>query len=243
MIVAIIPARYGSTRFPGKPLAKIGDKSMIERVWERVGEVFEHRFVATDDIRIAAEVERFGGVAIMTSEHHPSGTDRVAEAVGKLPFTPDIVVNIQGDEPFIAVAQLESIVGLFDDSACDIATLVQPFAKGDDIFNENSVKVVRSGDGGALYFSRSAIPFLRGVPSEEWSGAHVFYRHVGLYAYRIDALRRVVELPVSELERVESLEQLRWLENGFRIKTAITNHNSVGIDTPEDLERVLERFL
>ncbi len=242
-VVAIIPARYASTRFPGKPLARIGNKTMIQRVWERAGEVFEHRFVATDDSRIADEVSSFGGVAIMTSSDHPSGTDRVAEAVSKLDFEPEVIVNIQGDEPFIAVEQLRALIDLFDDSKCDIATLVQPFSPQDDIFNPNAVKAVRGCNGYALYFSRSAIPFYRGVESERWGSQHTYYRHIGMYGYRCNALREIVKLPISELERVESLEQLRWLENGYRVKTAITHHTSIGVDTPEDLKNVEKLFL
>lgn len=245
-VVAVIPARYASTRFPGKPLAKIGGRSMIEWVWRRAGEVFEYRFVATDDERIAQEVESFGGVAIMTSENHPSGTDRVAEAVSKLPFIPEVVVNVQGDEPFVRPDQLASLVGLFDDLNCDIATLVQPFGGDDDIFNPNAVKVVRDSEGFALYFSRSPIPFFRDQDKSEWAKKHTYFRHIGLYGYRYKALSEVVKLPQSTLEKCESLEQLRWIENGYGIKTAITEFRTVGVDTPEELaiaEKILSQGL
>lgn len=245
-VVVIIPARYASTRFPGKPLAKIGGRSMIEWVWRRAGELFEYRFVATDDQRIAKEVESFGGVAIMTSETHPSGTDRVAEALSKLPFVPEVVVNVQGDEPFVRPDQLASLVGLFDDPSCDIATLVQPFSASDDIFNPNAVKVVRDSQGFALYFSRSAIPYFRDLERSEWSKRHTYFRHIGLYGYRYSALNEVVKLPLSTLEKCESLEQLRWVESGYRIKTAITEFRTVGVDTPEELaeaEKILSQGL
>lgn len=245
--LALIPARYASTRFPGKPLADIHGKSMIRRVFERCTAVFgDNCYVATDDERIAQAVRDFGGRVIMTSTEHRSGTDRCAEALDTAERLTgqsfDVVVNIQGDEPFIATEQLEQVRGCFDDPATQIATLVKPFTTGEDIFNENSPKVVLSASGEALYFSRSVIPFLRGIPREEWQQRHTYYKHIGLYAYRSGALRAVTKLEPSALEKAESLEQLRWLENGFRIRTAVTTLESHAIDTPEDLRRVLELF-
>ncbi len=238
-VVAIIPARYASVRFEGKPLAMIGDKTMIQRVWERAKEIFEECYVATDDSRIEAEVVRFGGEVIMTSPNHQSGTDRICEAVSKLSYIPDIVINIQGDEPFIAQEQLRAIVELFEDENCEIATLVQPITKSEDIFNPNCVKAVVGSKGYALYFSRSPIPFVRSTEQTQWLEQHKFLRHIGLYGYRYSTLKRIAALPLSLLERAESLEQLRWLEDGVKIKTELTTIESHGIDTKEDLERVL----
>lgn len=245
--LALIPARYASSRFPGKPLADIHGKPMIRRVYERCAAVFgEDCYVATDDPRIEEAVRDFGGQVIMTSAAHRSGTDRCAEALDtaeKLTGRAfDIVVNIQGDEPFIATEQLEQIRSCFDDPATQIATLVKPFTPEENIFNENSPKAVLSASGDALYFSRSAIPFLRGVPHEEWQGRHTYYKHIGLYAYRSEVLREITKLPPSALEKAESLEQLRWLENGYRIRTAVTTLESHAIDTPEDLENILRSF-
>lgn len=233
--LALIPARYASTRFPGKPLAMIGDKPMIQRVYERAAKVFDDCYVATDDTRIEQAVLAFGGRVVMTSTEHRSGTDRCYEAMCKVGEEFDVVVNIQGDEPFIAIEQLEQLKKCFTDTTTDIATLVKPFAANEDIFNANSPKVVLSADGFALYFSRSAIPYLRGSEPSEWQSKHVYYKHIGLYAYRSQVLREITSLAAGELEKAESLEQLRWLENGYRIKTAITELPSYGIDTPEDL--------
>lgn len=245
--LALIPARYASTRFPGKPLADIHGKPMIQRVYERCAELFgADCFVATDDARIEEAVMGFGGRVIMTSTAHRSGTDRCAEALETAERLTgqkfDVVVNIQGDEPFIASEQLQQIRACFADPGTQIATLVKPFGEDEDIFNENSPKVVVSTAGYALYFSRSVIPFLRGVPKEEWRKRHVFYKHIGLYAYRSEVLREVTGLEPSTLEVAESLEQLRWLENGYRIKTAVTTLESHAIDTPEDLQHILGLF-
>jgi len=241
--IAIIPARYSSSRFPGKPLADIKGKTMIRRVYERTNEIFEHCWVATDDSRIEREVKSFGGRVAMTSPLHKSGTDRCAEALleaqrqSGIGF--DIVVNVQGDEPFISSSQLETIKSLFDDRSTQIATLVKPFGDNEDIFNPNSPKVVVSAAGNALYFSRSVIPYKRGVQTEQWPRSHVYYKHIGLYAYRSDVLARITALPQSPLEIAESLEQLRWIENGYSIRVGVTDSESVAIDTPEDLQRVL----
>lgn len=242
--IAIIPARYSSSRFPGKPLADIKGKTMIRRVYERTTEVFEHCWVATDDVRIENEVKSFGGNAVMTSPNHKSGTDRCAEALlavqKRSGISFDVVVNVQGDEPFISTEQLSTVKSLFDKPDTQIATLVKPFSQNEDIFNPNSPKVVISAQGKALYFSRSVIPHLRGVRTEEWQSSHTYYKHIGLYAYRSEILGQITGLPQSVLEKSESLEQLRWLENGYDINVGITNSESVAIDTPEDLQRVLD---
>lgn len=233
--IAIIPARYASTRFPGKPLALIGGRSMISRVYEQASKVFEKVVVATDDERILDHVVSFGGHAVMTSPDHQSGTDRIAEVYQKIGCSHDVVVNIQGDEPFIAVQQLEQIKSLFDDPDCMIATLAKAFDREEDIFNPNAVKVIFAPSGDALYFSRAALPYLRGVQSEHWADKHTYYKHIGLYGFRASVLQNITRLEASELEKCESLEQLRWLENGYRIKVAITDQSTYGIDTEQDL--------
>lgn len=243
--IAIIPARYASTRFPGKPLALLGGKPVIQRVYEQVAGVLDDAVVATDDRRIYDAVLAFGGKAEMTSTEHRSGTDRCWEAYCKQGGAYDAVVNVQGDEPFIRPAQLEALKCCFDDPETQIATLVKPFAEKDGpeaLENPNSPKVVLDSRSRALYFSRSVIPYLRGVDRAEWLRRHTYYKHIGIYAFRTEVLREVTSLPQSPLELAESLEQLRWLENGYRIGVGVTNFDTVGIDTPEDLERA-ERFL
>lgn len=243
--VGIIPSRYASTRFPGKPLAKIGGKSMVERVYTQVSKVLDLVYVATDDERIFNAVEAFGGKAVMTSENHKSGTDRVQEAYSKIGAGREIVINIQGDEPFIQASQLQTLCECFNKPDTQIATLVKPFDVADGVdalTNPNSPKVVLNKNGEALYFSRSVIPYKRGTELNEWLKLHTYYKHIGLYAYRADVLKQITALPQGELEIVESLEQLRWLENGYRIQTGITMAETVGIDTPEDLQRA-EQFL
>ncbi|WP_421920701.1 3-deoxy-manno-octulosonate cytidylyltransferase [Marinifilum sp.] len=245
--IGIIPARYASTRFPGKPLADIHGKTMIQRVYEQtllaVGEVW----VATDDERIKRTVENFGGNVIMTSPDHQSGTDRIAEAVSKISNSKgidfDVVINIQGDEPFIQPEQIELIMKCFESEHTQIATLVKKISKQEDIFDSNKVKTVISKSKKALYFSRSPIPFQRGVEKEDWLDKGTFYKHIGMYAYKNSILQEVTQIAQSSLELSESLEQLRWLENGYWIQTEITKHESMGIDTPEDLERVKEMGL
>lgn len=243
---AIIPARYASTRFPAKPLALLGGKPIIQHVYERVAKVFgDNLCVATDDERISQAVEAFGGRAVMTSANNRSGTDRCYEAYCNLGIDADVVVNVQGDEPFIAPDQLRTVMQCFDDPATQIATLVKPFGPDADIAtveNPNSPKVVVSNDGFALYFSRSVIPYLRGKERSEWPRLHTYLKHIGLYAYRTDTLRHIVALPTGELESAESLEQLRWLQAGLRIKVGQTDTETIGIDTPADLERA-EAFL
>ena len=243
--LAIIPTRYASTRFPAKPLAMLGGKTVIQRVYEQVSGVMDDAYVATDDERIEAVVKAFGGKVVMTSVHHKSGTDRCYEAMTRIGGQFDVVVNIQGDEPFIQPSQLHSIQACFQDPATQIATLVKPFTPQDGLQalqNPNSPKVVLDKNRNALYFSRSVIPYLRGVDSAEWLSRHTYYKHIGLYAYRTEVLKEITALPQSSLELAESLEQLRWLENGYVIKAGITEVETIGIDTPQDLQRA-EEFL
>ena len=260
--IGIIPARYASTRFPAKPLAMLGGKTVIERVYRQVEGVLDDAVVATDDTRIEQAVKAFGGKVVMTSTDHKSGTDRCFEAYCHLqgipydtpanpanssyPFADDyVIVNIQGDEPFIQASQLHTVRDCFTDNSIDIATLVKPF-KPEDGFaaleNANSPKVVVNSNMEAMYFSRSIIPFTRGKDKAQWLAGHTYYKHIGLYAYRAKALQHITSLPQSSLELAESLEQLRWLENGMKIKVGISHIETIGIDTPEDLQRA-EEFL
>ncbi len=244
-ILAVIPARYASTRFPGKPLAMLGGRPVIRRVYEQVAGAVEETVVATDDERIAGAVEAFGGRAVMTSPDCASGTDRCREALDRVGGAWDVVVNVQGDEPFVRPEQIVELCRCFDDPQTDIATLVRPFAPEEGLAaleNPNSPKAVLDPGGRALWFSRSVIPYLRGVPREEWLARQTYYKHIGMYGFRAEVLRRVAALPRSPMERAESLEQLRWLENGYRIRAAVTEFETVGIDTPEDLARA-EEFL
>ncbi len=241
--IGIIPARYASTRFPGKPLATLGGMPVIERVYKQVSAVLEHACVATDDERIYNAVTAFGGNAVMTSEHHKSGTDRVEEAVSKINGDFDVVINIQGDEPFIQKSQIETVCRCFDDPQTQIATLGKYFGNDmEAISNPNSPKIVTDTNGYAMYFSRSIIPFVRGCSKEKWHTAFPYLKHIGLYAYRREVLAEITKLPQSTLEVAESLEQLRWLQNGYNIKVGLTDVETIGIDTPEDLERA-EKFL
>lgn len=238
--VGIIPARYASQRFPGKPLAILGGKTVIQRVYEQVGKVLDDVYVATDDDRIKDTVEGFGGKAIMTSPNHKSGTDRIEEAVEKIGGDFDVVINIQGDEPFIHESQIKELCACFDDADTQIATLGKPFTAEmgmEALENPNSPKIVVDNRGYAMYFSRSVIPYIRNTRREEWIGQFPYLKHIGLYAYRRDVLRQVTQLPQSSLEIAESLEQLRWLQNGYKIKVGLTDVETVGIDTPEDLQR------
>ncbi len=240
--IAIIPARYASTRFPGKPLALLGGKTVIERVYRQVAAVVPDCYVATDDQRIFDAVEAFGGRAVMTSPHHKSGTDRIAEAVALIGGQWDVVVNVQGDEPFIRREQIEALCGCFDKEETQIATLGKPFESMEAVENPNSPKIAVDNEGFALYFSRSVIPYVRGEERQEWLNHFPYLKHLGLYAYRTEVLSQITRLPQSTLEKAESLEQLRWLQNGYRIRVALTQLETVGIDTPEDLERA-EEFL
>jgi len=237
----IIPARYASSRFPGKPLALIGDKPMIQWVYERASKSLELVYVATDDERIFDTVQKFGGKAIMTSPDHLSGTDRCAEAVSLIMketgIKIDIAVNIQGDEPFIKPEQINQLKDCFNERGVEIATLVRKTESGEDIFNPNQPKVIIDLKGDAIYFSRAAIPYLRDYEMSTWSGKHTYFKHIGLYAYRTGTLNKITLLQRSSLEIAESLEQNRWLENGYRIRTAVTLWESIGIDTPDDLQK------
>lgn len=238
--IGIIPARYASTRFPGKPLALLGGITVIERVYRQVSLALDNVIVATDDDRIKDAVEAFGGKAVMTSSTHRSGTDRCREAYINNGGNEHVIINIQGDEPFIHPDQIKAIMSCFDDEATDIATLIRPFDPTRpvrELINPNSPKVVVDSNMNALYFSRSVIPYLRGVEQDKWPSSHQFYTHIGMYAYRAHVLDEITQLPQSPLELAESLEQLRWLENSYVIKTAVSNIETVGIDTPEDLER------
>lgn len=241
--IAVIPARYASTRFPGKPLAVLGGKTVIERVYRQVSKAVENVYVATDDNRIFDAVRAFGGNVVMTRSDHKSGTDRIEEAVEKIGASDfDVVINVQGDEPFIQPSQLHTLMSLFDDEATQIATLGKPFTSMEAVRNPNSPKIVLDKHSFALYFSRSVIPFVRGVDEDKWLDSYRFLKHLGIYAYRTEVLREVTRLPQGVLEKAESLEQLRWLENGYRIRVGLTDVETVGIDTPADLERA-EKFL
>lgn len=233
---AIIPARFASTRFPGKPLALIGGKPMIQRVYEQAEscELFSKVVVATDDERICNAVEDFGGQVMMTRSDHISGTDRIAEVAANLPDT-DVVINIQGDEPFVRVEQLKQLCSFFDQPEVAIATLAHPIVAPEMIVDPNVVKAVFTPSGRALYFSRAPIPYLRGVDQLEWVKEGKHFQHLGLYAYRKEVLLKLTELSPAPLEEAESLEQLRWLTAGYSIFVGVTRYKSLGIDTPEDL--------
>lgn len=235
--IGIIPARYASSRFPGKPLARLGGKYVIERVYEIVSESLDEAYVATDDKRIYDAVAAFGGKAIMTRADHKSGTDRIEEAMEKIGGGWDVVVNVQGDEPFIHKSQIKTVCGCFDDPNTQIATLGKPFTSMEAVKNINSPKIVVDNNMCAMYFSRSVIPFVRNVEETEWLEKFPFLKHIGIYAYKKEVLAEITKLPMSPLEKAESLEQLRWLQNGYKIKVGITDIETIGIDTPQDLER------
>jgi 3-deoxy-manno-octulosonate cytidylyltransferase (CMP-KDO synthetase) len=243
-ILGIIPARYASTRFPAKALADIGGKSMIQRVYEQSSKATQlsQIIVATDDERIFDHVHQFGGKAVMTSENHQSGTDRCFEALVKNGGSFDYVINIQGDEPFISPEPINSLAEALDGKT-ELATLVKVIDSQDILCNINVPKAVLNKRQEVLYFSRQTIPYLRGVEMEHWMEHHTFYKHIGIYAYRVDVLEEITKLEVSSLEKAEALEQLRWLENGYSIKAVITTDDSHGVDTPEDLDRVISKFL
>lgn len=243
--IGIIPARYASSRFPGKPLADIGGITMIERVYRQVQKELDQVFVATDDDRIFDTVQSFGGKAIMTSTEHRSGTDRVNEAYHAIDTDANIIINIQGDEPFVAPEQIATIKKCFDDPDTQIATLARKYdaANGfEGLFDPNKVKVIFDNNDFAIYFSRAILPYIRNYKWDEWLQHRDFYIHVGMYAYRSEVLDEVTKLPQSSLELAESLEQLRWLQNGYKIKVALTDAPTFGIDTPEDLEKAKKLF-
>jgi len=243
--LGIIPARYASTRFPGKPLVDLAGKPLVVRVYERVAHLFDGLVVATDDKRIFDTVLDYGGKAVMTSPDHQSGTDRCFEAYVNTGETFDVIVNVQGDEPFINPSQISLLKDCFQDETTQIATLVKPFpadAGFEALFNPNTPKVILNAKRQAVYFSRSIIPYIRGKNHEEWLGSQLFYKHIGIYAYLSSVLKEITALPQSSLEKAESLEQLRWIENGYRIKAGISNEDTIGVDTPEDLERAIRLF-
>lgn len=243
-VVGIIPARYASTRFPGKPLAMINGKSMIERVYIQASQcnLLKTAIVATDDERIASHVRGFGGKVVMTSSEHPSGTDRIAETIALLEKENefyDIAVNIQGDEPYIRPEQIEKVIRLFSQEKVELATLIKSITEEEELFNPNVVKVMTDQSGRALLFSRSPIPYIRGKATETWLQNFTFYKHIGIYAYRTETLKKIASLPPAPPEIAESLEQLRWLWNGHQIYTDITDLETFGIDTPEDLSKLI----
>lgn len=240
-ILGIIPARYASTRFPGKPLVEIAGKTMIQRVYEQAKKcsALAAVVVATDDERIFNHVTNFGGLAVITADHHQSGTDRCAEVALQHPEY-NIIINIQGDEPFIDPEQISTLAGCFSNADTQLATLVKRVKNAQELFNANSPKVVINTLNEAIYFSRSALPHLRGQQPDNWIEYHTYYKHIGIYGYLADVLQQITKLPVSALETAEKLEQLRWIENGYRIKVAETELETLAIDTPEDLALLLK---
>lgn len=239
-ILGIVPARYNSTRFPGKPLADINGKSMIQRVVEQcaLSKKLSKVLVATDDERIASHVRDFGGELMMTSPQHQSGTDRCAEIIRNQDTAWDAVINIQGDEPYIHPDQIDLLCSVFEDKNASIATLIKKITSTDELFNHNNVKVILNKRGEAIYFSRSPIPYNRNFPEQEWLKYSTYYKHIGIYGYTTSALLEIAELPKTNLEITESLEQLRWIENGYVIRAEVTSLESIAIDTPEDLLKV-----
>lgn len=241
MITGVIPARYESSRFPGKPLADINGISMIRRVYQQASASvsLSQVIVATDDTRIYDHVLGFGGKAVMTAAAHPSGTDRCQEAMEQLADESQYIINIQGDEPFIDPSQIDELAAVLQDGTTELATLVIPVRAYEELQDSGEVKVALNNRMEALYFSRSIIPYFSGQPTQEWHRHHPYYRHAGMYAYRRDILQQITALPVSALEKAESLEQLRWLEHGYRIRCAVTLFESHCIDRPEDIPRIL----
>ena len=239
-ILGIIPARYASTRFPGKPLVDIAGKSMIQRVYEQAKKCIHltEVIVATDDVRIYDHVLGFGGAAVMTSPDHQSGTDRCAEVALQHPQY-DVIVNIQGDEPDIDPEQISKLAACFNNTDTQIATLVKQVQNEQELFNPNSPKVVINKLSEAVYFSRSPLPHIRGQEQQNWLNYYTYFKHIGIYGYRADVLQQITKLPVSSLEKAESLEQLRWVENGYRIKVAETEFETFAVDTPGDLDKLI----
>jgi 3-deoxy-manno-octulosonate cytidylyltransferase (CMP-KDO synthetase) len=240
-VIGVIPARYDSSRFPGKPLVDIGGKSMIQRVYEQCSKStsLNKLIVATDDQRIADHVKLFGGNVTLTSINHQSGTDRCAEVANNYPEF-DFLINIQGDEPMINPDQIDLLCKCFENPNASIATLVKKISSNEELFNENTPKVILNKNNEAILFSRTAIPFIRGKAKENWIEHYTFYKHIGIYGFKKETLKNLYNLPVSALESAEALEQLRWIENGYRIHTAITDKESQAIDTPQDLEKLLK---
>ncbi len=240
-ILGVIPARYASSRFPAKPLVDMGGKSMIRRVYEQAkkSRFLSKVVVATDHEAIFQHVAEFGGEVCLTSTHHASGTDRCHEALTKEDSSFDYIINIQGDEPFIAPEQIDLLASLLNGKT-ELATLIKKIDTVEQLFNPNLVKVVVTANAEALYFSRSPIPYFRNLDQAEWVTHHQYFKHIGMYAYRKDVLEKITQLPLSSLEKAESLEQLRWLENGYKIYVKETNIETIGIDTPEDLKNALQ---
>jgi len=244
-ILGIIPARWASTRFPGKPIVKIGSKTMIERVYKQAAKSLDYVIVATDDERIFKEVKRFNGQVVITSDQHESGTDRCAEALKIFEKESgqkfDAVINIQGDEPFIQEEQIKQIAECFNDENTQIATLVKKITEAEIVFDPSCPKVILNTNSEAIYFSRSTIPYINNTEEKDWFDKFTFYEHLGLYAYKSDILDKLTKLPPSSLEIAESLEQNRWLENGYKIKVIETDHANISIDTQEDLDKIIEQ--
>lgn len=242
MITGIIPARYASTRFPGKPLIDIKGKSMLQRVYEQAlkSKYLNNVVVATDDKRIFNHVKNFGGDVVMTAAHHASGTDRCQDAVQQLKINADYIINIQGDEPFIVPEQIDELAAVLDNKEIELATQMIAVNSYEMLFDKGEVKIVFNKNNEALYFSRIPIPFIKDVDEKEWHKHYQYFRHVGMYAYRKDILEKITALPVSALEKAESLEQLRWIENGFTIKCVVTNYESYCVDIPGDIEKILQ---
>ncbi len=238
-ILGIIPARYASSRFPGKPLVDIAGKSMIQRVYEQAKKCVSlaEVVVATDDERIFAHVQAFGGVAVMTGANHQSGTDRCAEVAFLHPEY-DVIINIQGDEPYIDPEQITKLAACFNDEGTQIATLIKKITTREELFNYNSPKVVINKLSEAVYFSRATLPHIRGQEPDNWLEYYTYFKHIGIYGYRADVLQQITKLPISGLEKAESLEQLRWIENGYRIKVAETELETHAVDIPADLEKL-----
>lgn len=247
-VLGVIPARFASTRYPGKPLVSINGKSMIRRVYEQAlkASSLDHVLIATDDSRIFDHVKGFDGNVVMTSPTHQNGTARCQEVLGSLSLTDqsvkyDVVVNIQGDEPFINPLQIDKVAGLFNDPKVEIGTLAKRITKTEELFNPNTVKAVFGKKKNAICFSRQAMPFLRDIPEKDWTEKFDFYKHIGIYGYRAEVLNEIVKLKASKLEEAEKLEQLRWLENGYNIAVEITEFEGVSIDSPEDLSKLTNR--
>jgi len=242
-VIGIIPARYDSTRFPGKPLVDIAGMTMIQRVYNQVKHAasLSEVVVATDDQRIFDHVKSFAGNVVMTKKEHQSGTDRCAEVINNISGF-DIAINIQGDEPFIDPQQIDLLVSCFQRPEVKIATLVRPIQELTDLENVNKPKVVLNQKSEALYFSRQPIPYMRGADIKEWLSKETYYNHIGIYGFKVETLKELAKLPISKLETTESLEQLRWLDNGYRIQTAVSTHINDAIDSPEDLQDILKKY-
>jgi 3-deoxy-manno-octulosonate cytidylyltransferase (CMP-KDO synthetase) len=244
-VIGIIPARWESSRFPGKPLVKIGSKTMIERVYLQTAKALDYVVVATDDLRIVEDVKRFNGQVVMTSNQHQSGTDRCAEALAIFQKESgqnfDVVINIQGDEPFVQQEQIHDIARCFDDPNTEIATLVKKITEPEIVFDPSCPKVILNTNSEAIYFSRSTIPYINNTKEKDWFDKFTFFEHLGLYAYKAEILQEITKLEPSSLEIAESLEQNRWLENNYRIKVIETDHENISIDTQEDVDRIVEQ--